>query len=55
MSTSAALGTVICTKMRDGMSESEAISLAHRAPDVTLNQARIAVWAAEYHFCPELY
>jgi len=53
--TASALGTVICTKMRDGMSESSAISLAAGANGVTLGEAKVAVWGAEWHFCPERY
>jgi hypothetical protein len=53
--TASALGSTICTKMRDGASEATMVELGGKAQGVTHSQAQIAVFGAEFHFCPEYY
>lgn len=53
--TSGALGSTICTKLRDGVSQLSVISSAANAPGTTRMQADVAVYGAEWHFCPEYY
>lgn len=56
LTTANTLGNVICVKMRSGVTEAQLINIgSSQASGATRAQAQIAVFGAEYHFCPEYY
>jgi hypothetical protein len=51
------LGAMVCGQLNHGASEDSLIATAMTTPDtnVTKYQAKVLVWSAEWHFCPNYY
>jgi hypothetical protein len=57
VSQASGLGATVCGNLRAGHSEETLVATVAQTPGLnpTVNQAKVVVWSAEWHFCPSYY